>query len=452
MLGRVSVYAFERIGRELELMPLSARRAADLAGLRPSLDGWKSLSRQLRETLVELGRVPQVDTRVVAEVLAGARPMAQAISPELDPPSGAAPESLLSALGGERPLTPAVWSALSALDRYALVKVARKGASERLNEAYQEIVGVSAYSTHLDSRGGARMVSVSEKPASARRAVATARVSMNSEAFERLLRADAPKGDVLGTARLAGIMAAKRTSDLIPLCHPIALTRVEVALELEPAQRSVRIQSSVEAFDRTGVEMEALTSATAAALTVYDMLKAFDRSMVIGSTQLLEKSGGKSGDFRKTAPVAGPVERFSISEAPLSVDEAVRRVSRADAGGIAVFIGTVRDHNLGRPVQLLEYQAYASMAVKEMERIAIELEDEIPGTRLCVFHRVGALSIGDVAVICAASAAHREQAFRACRELIDRVKQRVPIWKREHDPSGSSWIGWEDARLPGSVG
>ncbi|MDQ2645880.1 MAG: molybdenum cofactor biosynthesis protein MoaE [Myxococcota bacterium] len=133
------------------------------------------------------------------------------------------------------------------------------------------------------------------------------------------------------------------------------------------------------------------------------------------------------------------------------MDEAVRRVSRADAGGIAVFIGTVRDHNLGRPVQLLEYQAYASMAVKEMERIAIELEDEIPGTRLCVFHRVGALSIGDVAVICAASAAHREQAFQACRELIDRVKQRVPIWKREHDPSGSSWIGWEDARVPGAA-
>ncbi len=451
MLGRVSVYAFERISRELELMPLSARRAADLVGLRPSLYGWKSLSRQLRATLVELGTAPEVDTRAVSEVLAGARPMAQAIAPELDPPAGAAPESLLASLGAERPLTPAVWSALSPLDRYALVKVARKGASERLNEAYQEIVGASAFSTHLDSRGGARMVSVSAKPASARRAVATARVSMNGEAFERLLRADAPKGDVLGTARLAGIMAAKRTSDLIPLCHPIALTRVQVELELEPARRSVRIQSSVEAFDRTGVEMEALTSASAAALTVYDMLKAFDRSMVIGSTQLLEKSGGKSGDFRSAAPVAEPAERFSISEATLSVDEAVRRVSRADAGGIAVFIGTVRDHNLGRPVQLLEYQAYASMAVKEMERIAIELEDEIPGTRLCVFHRVGALSIGDVAVICAASAAHREQAFQACRELIDRVKQRVPIWKREHDPSGSSWIGWEDARVPGAA-
>jgi cyclic pyranopterin phosphate synthase len=448
MLGRVSVYAFEQISRELELMPLSARRAADLAGLRPSLDGWKSLSRQLRTTLAELGAAPQVDTRVVAEVLAGARPMAQSISPELDPPAGAAPDPLLAALGSDRPLTPAVWSALSPLDRYALVKVARRGASERLVEAYQEIVGASAYSTHLDSRGGARMVSVSQKPASARRAVATARVSMNAEAFERLLRADAPKGDVLGTARLAGIMAAKRTSDLIPLCHPIALTRVEVSLELEPAQRSVRIRGSVEAFDRTGVEMEALTSVSAAALTVYDMLKAFDRSMVIGSTQLLEKSGGKSGDFRSGAPVAEPAERFLVSEAALSVDEAVRRVARSDAGGISVFIGTVRDHNQGHPVRLLEYQAYASMAVKEMERIAIELEDEIPGTRLSVFHRVGSLVVGDVAVICAASAAHREQAFLACRQLIERVKQRVPIWKREHDPTGSSWIGWEDARAP----
>ncbi len=188
---------------------------------------------------------------------------------------------------------------------------------------------------------------------------------------------------MLGTARLAGIMAAKRTSDLIPLCHPIALTRVEVELELEPAQRSVRIRGSVEAFDRTGVEMEALTSVSAAALTVYDMLKAFDRSMVIGSTQLLEKSGGKSGDFRQRGSRrrtgrALPDQRSGV------VGGRGRAARRAlpDAGGISVFIGTVRDHNQGHPVRLLEYQAYASMAVKEMERIAIELEDEIPG-RAC---------------------------------------------------------------------
>ncbi len=188
MLGRVSVYAFEQISRELELMPLVGAPRGGSRGASSSLDGWKSLSRQLRTTLAELGAAPQVDTRVVAEVLAGARPMAQSISPELDPPAGAAPEPLLAALGSDQPLTAAVRSALSPLDRHALVKVARRGASERLVEAYREIVGASAYSTHLDSRGGARMVWVSQKPATARRAVATARVSMNGGG----LRAAAP--------------------------------------------------------------------------------------------------------------------------------------------------------------------------------------------------------------------------------------------------------------------
>jgi cyclic pyranopterin phosphate synthase len=109
--------------------------------------------------------------------------------------------------------------------------------------------------------------------------------------------ADTPKGDVLGTARLAGIMAAKRTPDIVPLCHPIALTHVGVELELDEQQSAVRITATVEAFDRTGVEIEALHAASAAALTVYDMLKAFDRSMEIGPTRLRSKSGGRSGDF-----------------------------------------------------------------------------------------------------------------------------------------------------------
>jgi molybdenum cofactor biosynthesis protein MoaC len=445
----VTVYVFEQIGADLDLMPLAARRAADLAGVRPSLAAWRSLPLEQRAALVDVGSVPGVELQRVLRILAASQPPAQSIEPEPDPSPSATPASLLAILGEARPLTAAVWSALEPLARYSLVKVARAGEAERerVAAAYDEIVGASAHSSHLDASGKVRMVSVSEKVATARRAVAGARVSMNAEAFGRLVRADAPKGDVLGTARLAGIMAAKRTSDLIPLCHPIALTRVDVALELEPEARAVDVRATVEAFDRTGVEMEALTAASAAALTVYDMLKAFDRGMLIDSTRLLAKSGGKSGDF--LAPVRPRSEvgaRFAVRAVALSIDEAVSLVARPEAGGICVFIGTVRDHNAGRSVRVLEYEAYTSMAVKEMERIGTEVEAEIEGTRLAVLHRVGELAVGDTAVICAASAPHRDEAFRACRALIDRIKQRVPIWKREHDANGASWVGWEDAR------
>jgi len=142
---------------------------------------------------------------------------------------------------------------------------------------------------------------------------------------------------------------------------------------------------------------------------------------------------------------------FAIREQPLDVTEAVKAVSRPEAGGIDVFIGTVRSDNLGRAVTLLEYQAYASMAEKEMARIAEEIGEEIAGVRLAVLHRVGALGVGEIAVVCAASAPHRGEAFSACRLLIDRIKARVPIWKREHGPSGPYWVGWEDARCePGA--
>ena len=443
----MTVYAFEEIASNLDLMPLAARRSADLAGLRPSLAAWRSLELSRRSALVELGSAKVIDVGQVSELLSTARPAPATIEAIDEPSPVRPPAELLSALGPERALSLSVWTALSPLDRYALTKVSRAGASERLVAAYDEIVGLSAQSSHLDARGGVRMVSVSEKSASARRAVAFARVTMNAEAFDRLVRADAPKGDVLATARLAGIMAAKRTSDLIPLCHPLALTRVDVALALEKPQRAVEIRATVEAFDRTGVEMEALTAANTAALTVYDMLKAFDRGMQIGSIRLLEKSGGKSGDFR--APDAAFGERCAEREVALSVDEAVQRVSRPDAGGLCVFVGTVRDNNAGHSVRLLEYEAYTPMAVKEMERIALEIEEEIAGARLAVFHRVGALSVGDLAVVCAASAPHRDEAFRACRALIDRVKQRVPIWKREHDGSNASWVGWDDVARPG---
>jgi molybdopterin synthase catalytic subunit len=135
-----------------------------------------------------------------------------------------------------------------------------------------------------------------------------------------------------------------------------------------------------------------------------------------------------------------------LREAALSVDEAVAAVQHPAAGGIAIFVGVVRDENEGRPVTLLEYEAYASMAHKEMRAIAAEIEREIGEVRVAVLHRVGKLQIGDAAVVCAASAPHRGEAFRACRALIDRIKERVPIWKREHGPDGPYWVGWHDAR------
>jgi cyclic pyranopterin phosphate synthase len=120
---------------------------------------------------------------------------------------------------------------------------------------------------------------------------------MSRAAFERLENATAPKGDVLGTARLAGIQGAKRTSDLIPLCHPLSLTHAEVRFETDAPRSRVRVLAEVEVVDRTGVEMEALVAATTAALTIYDMLKSIDRGMTLGPSRLLEKSGGRSGDF-----------------------------------------------------------------------------------------------------------------------------------------------------------
>jgi molybdopterin synthase catalytic subunit len=136
----------------------------------------------------------------------------------------------------------------------------------------------------------------------------------------------------------------------------------------------------------------------------------------------------------------------ALRDVPLSVDEVIASVSHAEAGAVCVFVGTERDHNEGRRVVKLEYEAYAPMAVAEMRRIAEELSSETAGLRLAIVHRTGLLSVGDAAVVCAASSAHRGEAYDACRALIDRVKARVPIWKREHGPDGAYWVGWHDAR------
>ncbi|MFO0646726.1 MAG: molybdenum cofactor biosynthesis protein MoaE [Polyangiales bacterium] len=137
---------------------------------------------------------------------------------------------------------------------------------------------------------------------------------------------------------------------------------------------------------------------------------------------------------------------FEVRAEPLSVESVVAAVSHPGAGGIDVFLGAVRDSNEGRAVAKLEYEAYATMAVREMERIGEELSAAFPGVRLAAVHRVGSLSVGDLAVVCAASAPHRGEAFEACRRLIDEIKARVPVWKREWGPDGPYWINWVDAR------
>lgn len=147
--------------------------------------------------------------------------------------------------------------------------------------------------THFDAAGAARMVDVGDKPATSRLAVARGAVRMEPATLALVREGRAAKGDVLGVARLAGIMAAKRTADLIPLCHPLALTRVEV--DLEPQEGRVAIEARVAVTGQTGVEMEALTAVSVAALTVYDMLKAVDRGMVIEEIRVVLKDGGKSG-------------------------------------------------------------------------------------------------------------------------------------------------------------
>jgi len=151
--------------------------------------------------------------------------------------------------------------------------------------------------THFDAAGQAHMVDVSAKKETHRRAVAQGRITMLPETFTKLSQGDAKKGDVLGVARLAGIMAAKQTGALIPLCHPIPLTRVTVDFVTDTSSSSVTCTATSETVGRTGVEMEALTAASIALLTIYDMLKAIDRGMVIDGVKLLEKHGGKSGSW-----------------------------------------------------------------------------------------------------------------------------------------------------------
>lgn len=294
--------------KDLSLMPMAARRALDWAGRRLPLRGWQALTGEARRTLVVLGASATVDVAKVLQVISPVAATTEAISPLSDPTSATVPHQVSEAYASIGPLSDATWQTLSPLDRYALAKIAVKKRPERLRAAYQELIERSSpdstlvtphfVSPHLAAQGGVHMVDVASKPVTHRSALAETTVTLAPETFQRLIARDIPKGDVLGIAQTAGIMAAKKTADLIPLCHPIALTRVEVSLRPVAPDR-VHITARVEAYERTGVEMEAMTAVSVAGLTLYDMLKALDKGITLGPTRLLAKSGGKSGDYRR---------------------------------------------------------------------------------------------------------------------------------------------------------
>ena len=160
------------------------------------------------------------------------------------------------------------------------------------------MTGKSDHLTHIDGDGTANMVDVGDKEVTTRTARVEGAVIMQPETLALIVNGDAKKGDVIGTARLAGIMAAKKTSDLIPLCHPLALTKVDVDIKADDTLPGLRVSTMAKCSGQTGVEMEALTAASVACLTIYDMAKAVDRSMTITGIKLTEKSGGASGDFK----------------------------------------------------------------------------------------------------------------------------------------------------------
>lgn len=155
--------------------------------------------------------------------------------------------------------------------------------------------------THINESGRAKMVDVGEKDETLRIATARGRITMLPETFERIMNGGVKKGDVLAVAQVAGIMGAKRTSDLVPMCHPIFLTGVDMTFTPDETQSAIEIEAVAKTIGRTGVEMEALSAVTTAALTIYDMVKAMDRTMVIEDIKLVQKSGGKSGNFILTA-------------------------------------------------------------------------------------------------------------------------------------------------------
>jgi cyclic pyranopterin phosphate synthase len=297
-------FAFEDPNPGLGLLPLAARRALDVAGLKLSLEAWRALSLEDRRVLAAAGTHANVAVDTVERIALSARPAPERVTPEREPLE-LVPEL---AHAERRAELERAWPSLTPLERYALVKLARSKKADpaeraaRLARACDAILPARRGDlTHLTPEGDAHMVDVSAKAATARRGVARAFVRMLPETVAALVGGNTPKGDVLAVARIAGIQAAKRTPELIPLCHAVQLTGVEVALEPCVEPPGVAITATARAYDRTGVEMEALVAASCAALTIYDMLKAIDRGMTITDIELVEKSGGRSGHYRRDA-------------------------------------------------------------------------------------------------------------------------------------------------------
>lgn len=290
------VYLFEGIDESLPYIPLAGRRVLDAIGRKVSLEAWIALSPDDRRRLVEAGVGEKVDVSIATLVESITRAPA-VLPPEPEPDADRVPPALQAALGPSQPLDEGRWRALRALDRYALMKYV--GKPEKLARAYEEIVGAISPLTHLDEHGAARMVDVGNKPETARFAIATARVWTSREVIEAIGTGDASKGDVLAAARIAGILASKRTFELIPLCHPVRTTHAAIDFELDPIAGVGRVRATIEAVDRTGVEMEAMVAVSIAALTVYDMIKSADRWASIDAVRLEAKRGGKSGDVKR---------------------------------------------------------------------------------------------------------------------------------------------------------
>lgn len=309
-MARPYVYAFEAIDDTLPFMPLAARRLLDAKGRKLSLDGWLSLSVEARWLLVRAGAMgigtegvgaEGVETQdpgrsEIADCLSNAAPPASFVARVDEPGRDRVPPELRVALGPSRPIDDARWRSLSALDRYALVKCS--GKADKLERAYDEIVRTAPL-THLSESGDAKMVDIAGKQVTSRCAVASSRVRTTPAVIRAIADGAVAKGDVLAAARIAGIMASKRTSELIPLCHPVQTTSAHIDLSLDPQRGEVTVLATVEAMDRTGVEMEAMIASAIASLTIYDMIKGADRWAIIESVRLERKSGGKSGDVMR---------------------------------------------------------------------------------------------------------------------------------------------------------
>jgi len=294
------VYGFEAIDETLPYLPLAARRVLDRLGRRLSLEGWLSLGIEERRRVVRAGAGDAVEGEVVS-VIDRAVPAPSRIDPADEPDPTSPAREIVRALGASRPIHDDGWRALRALDRYVLAKCAAK--PEKLARAYDEIVRAVPLS-HLTSAGEARMVDVAAKAPGARRAVASAAVRTTRAVVEAIAAGGVAKGDVIAVARVAGILAAKRTPELVPLCHPVQTTGVSVDFDADATHGELRIRATVEAVDRTGVEMEAMVAASVASLTVYDMIKSADRWATVDAVRLESKSGGKSG------PVVRPPDRI----------------------------------------------------------------------------------------------------------------------------------------------